>query len=117
VQDLSLVHALGAARDVARRHEGETWRRLERRVQALLERVNDADPDEHSGYGLRVHRGELDDGRADEVMAALLAVGEAPDEPRAVAALERLDLLDDGDGRDDRPAPPERDPALRDEGW
>jgi hypothetical protein len=117
VQDLSLAHALGAARDVARRHDGETWRRLERRVHALLERLHEAGPDQHSGHALRLSRTELDDDRADEVMAALLALGEAPDEPRAAAALERLDLLDGGDGRDDHPAPPPRDPALTDEGW
>jgi hypothetical protein len=117
VQDLQLAQALASTRDVARSREGTTWRRLEARVQGLLERMHDADPDEHTGTDLRVDRQELDARRGAEVMAALLAVGEAPDETRAAAALERLDLLDDGDGRDDQPGLPERDPALTDEGW
>jgi hypothetical protein len=117
VQDLSLVHALGAARDLARRQDGELFQRLEARLQGLLERLHDVDPDRHSGTEPRVDRLELDEGRAAEVMAALLAVGEAPDDERAAAALERLDLLDAGAGRDDQPSPPERDPALTDEGW
>jgi hypothetical protein len=117
VQDLQLAQALASTRDVARSREGTTWRRLEDRVQGLLERMHHADPDEHTGTDLRVDRQALDDRRGAEVMAALLAVGEAPDEARAAAALERLDLLDDGHGRDDHPELPERDPALTDEGW
>jgi hypothetical protein len=117
VQDLQLAQALASTRDVARSRDGEVWRRLETRLQALLERTHHADPDEHTGTDLRVDREELDDRRGDEVMAALLAVDQAPDEARAAAALERLDLLDGGDGRDDGPGLPERDPALTDEGW
>lgn len=117
MQDLQLAQALTSARDLARSREGATWRRLGDRLQGLLERMHDADPDQHTGTDLRVDREELDTGRGDEVMAALLAVGEAPDEERAAAALERLDLLDGGDGRDDQPELPERDPALTDEGW
>lgn len=117
VQDLSLVHALGVTRDLARGRDPDVWRRLEARVDGLLERVHEADPDQHSGTDPRVDRRVLDDSRADEVVAALLALGEEPDEVRAGAALERLDLLDGGAGRDDGPAPAERDPALTDEGW
>ena len=117
MQDPSLVHALGATRDLARDHDGEVWRRLESRLQALLERVHVADPDQHSGTDPRIDRTILTSERSDEVMAALLALGEAPDEARAGAALERLDLLDGGAGRDDGPEPPEPDPALVDEGW
>jgi hypothetical protein len=114
---LSTVHALNAARDVARQHEGEVWRRLETRLDGLLGRLHSDDPDEHVGRELRLERHELDTDRSDEVVAALLAVGEDPDDERAAAALERLDLLDGGAGRDDRPSLPERDPALTDEGW
>lgn len=117
MQDMSLVHALGATRDLSRRHDGDVWRRLEDRVQGLLERIHDSDPDQHSGTDPRMDRRVLDTGRSEEVMAALLAVGEAPDEDRAAAALERLDLLDEAAGRDDGPQRPEPDPALVDEGW
>lgn len=117
MQDMSLAHALGATSDLARRHDGDVWRRLETRVQGLLERTHDVDPGEDMGTDPRMDREVLDAGRSDEVMAALLAVGEAPDEERAAAALERLDLLDGGAGRDDGPTQPEPDPALIDEGW
>lgn len=117
MQDLSLVHALGATRDLARTREGPTWRRLEARAHGLLEVVHDADPDQHSGTDPRMDRGALDVADSGAVMAALLAVGESPDEERAAAALERLDLLDGGEGRDDGPTPTERDPALTDDGW
>jgi hypothetical protein len=117
VQDLSLVHALGAARDLARSRDGDVWRRLQERLEGLLGRVHAQDPERHSGTDLRLDRGLLDDDHAAGVMAALLALSEAPDDERAAAALRRLDLLDGGEGRDDGRRPPERDPALTDEGW
>lgn len=117
MQDMSLVHALGATRDLARERDGDVWRRLEARAQGLLERTHAADPDQDAGTDPRLDRGTLDTSHTDQVMAALLAVGEAPDEERAAAAVERLDLLDGGEGRDDGPPQPEPDPALIDEGW
>jgi hypothetical protein len=117
VQDPSLVHALGVTRDIARTRDGDLWRRLEARAQGLLERVHRGDPDEHSGHEPRLDRLELDASGSDAVMAALLPLGEAPDEERAATAPERLDLLDGGEGRDDGPSLPERDPALTDDGW
>lgn len=117
MEDLSLVHALGATRDLAHDHDGEVWRQLERRAAGLLDRVHVDDPDQHSGVDIRVDRSALAVEHTDAVMAALLAVAEAPDEERAAAAVDRLDLLDDGAGRDDGPTPPEPDPALTDEGW
>ncbi len=117
MEDMSLVHALGVTRDLARDREGPIWRRLEARVQGLLGRIHESDPDQHSGTDPRIDRSALahDDDAA--VMAALLALGERPDDDSAAAALDRLDLLDSGAGRDDGPAHPERDPALTDEGW
>lgn len=117
MQDMSLVHALSATRELARGRDGDVWRRLESRTQGLLERTHTADPAQDIGTEPRVDRSDLDTERADEVMAALLAVGEAPDDERAAAAVERLDLLDGGEGRDDGPREPEPDPALTDEGW
>lgn len=122
MQDMALVHALGVTRDLARgRRDRDVWRRLEARAGGLLERVHIADPDQHSGTDVRIDRGVLDDSRGDEVMAALLALDEEADDARAAAALERLDLLDGGAGRDagrdEEPQPTERDPALTDEGW
>jgi hypothetical protein len=118
VQELNTVQALIGAREVTRRHDGEVWRRLETRLDGLLGELHSKDPDHHVGTEEpRLDRTQLDTGRSDEVMAALLALSDRPDEATAATALERLDALDDGAGRDDRPAPPERDPALRDEGW
>ncbi|MEX1177829.1 MAG: hypothetical protein WEB09_05160 [Nitriliruptor sp.] len=117
---MSLVHALTATRDVARDHDGEVWRRLETRLDGLLNVLHDDDPDHRVGQELRLDRQQLDAGRSDEVMAALLPLGEDPTTARAQTALERLDLLDGGEGRDDRddrPQQPERDPALTDDGW
>jgi hypothetical protein len=117
VQDLRLVQALIGAREVARRHSSDVWRRLETRLDGLLGDLHSEDPDDHVGTEPRLDRTELDTGRTEEVMAALLALGERPDDTTAEAALDRLDGMDGGAGRDDRPAPPERDPALTDEGW
>lgn len=118
VHELSLIQALVAARDLARQHDGDPWRALETRLDGLLGTLHTRDPDDSVGADEpRLDREALDDRRADEVYAALLAVGEAPDEDRAEVALERLDLLDGGAGRGDRPEPPEPDPAIADEGW
>lgn len=118
MQDLRLVQALIGAREVARRHEGDVWRRLESRLDGLLGELHDRDPDDHVGTEEpRLDRTALDTGRSEDVMAALLALGDRPDDTTAEAALERLDGMDGGEGRDDRPTPPEPDPALTDEGW
>jgi hypothetical protein len=117
VQRLSTVQALVGAREVARRHDGDVWRRLEARLDGLLGELHTEDPDDHVGTEPRLDRTRLDTEHDDEVVAALLALGDRPDEDRAAAALERLDGLDGGQGRDDRPAPPAPDPALTDDGW
>jgi hypothetical protein len=117
VQELSTVQALIGAREVARRHDGEVWRRLELRLDGLLGELHTEDPDDHVGTEPRLDRTKLRTDRNAEVVNALLALGDRPDEARASTALEQLDGLDDGAGRDDRPAPPQRDPALTDEGW
>ena len=114
---MSLVHALTSARDLARKHDGEVWRRLETRLDGLLGELLSEDPDEHVAHEPRLDREQLDASRSDEVMAVLLPLDASPDAERAGTALERLDLLDGGAGRDDGPKQPERDPALSDEGW
>jgi hypothetical protein len=112
-----LVQALIGARDVARGHDGDVWRRLEVRLDGLLGELHSEDPDDHVGTEPRLDRTKLRTDRSEEVVTALLALGDRPDEARASAALERLDGLDGGAGRDERPAPPQRDPALTDDGW